>query len=365
LVTYAIQLPKELKYSTLAVVLLTAVAALASGVMLGFLFGIPRALQQLPPTPVGSENRSGGYAVNTNLEQISDWLTKILVGIGLVQLGAIVDSFGDLVAVAAASLGGRQESSHIAATEMVFFFVWGFLLGYLLTRTYLTAAFRAFDLEEVKTEVAYRAASIAYEKTQQREREQDAVDAQALALAAQLLSPGSDSLSSERARDVTRFEEVLVSASPPVREHVYLLAQTQRRLNWSWRHAGEPSDNMRRMHDRTVEILRALTALDPGDHRFQGDLGFALIDKADPEYERAIDHLDIAVNAARLDPESGKGEAWYRLARVRARTNLLGDAAPSTELRETVRADVDRILEMNGRPGRIVIDEGLAARWLD
>ena len=75
---------------------LIAAAAFSVGGLLGFLFGIPRTLQQEspPPTPPASAGaapasvNSSDYRqnVNTNLEQISHWLTKILVGVGLTQL---------------------------------------------------------------------------------------------------------------------------------------------------------------------------------------------------------------------------------------------------------------------------------------
>ena len=76
-------------------------ACFTIGSMVGFLFGIPRILQREQPQggtdpattatrtpPSESEGQHGAYSlrINTNLEQISDWLTKILVGAGLIQL---------------------------------------------------------------------------------------------------------------------------------------------------------------------------------------------------------------------------------------------------------------------------------------
>jgi hypothetical protein len=56
-------------------------AAGFTGGLLGFIFGVPKTLA------VGSRTAGGGPAntsrTNTNLEQISDWLTQILVGAGL------------------------------------------------------------------------------------------------------------------------------------------------------------------------------------------------------------------------------------------------------------------------------------------
>jgi hypothetical protein len=73
---------------------LIALAFGSIGSLIGFLFGIPRTLQlEVPITPKTQDaGKSDGkddsfrQNVNTNLEQISDWLTKILVGVGLTQL---------------------------------------------------------------------------------------------------------------------------------------------------------------------------------------------------------------------------------------------------------------------------------------
>lgn len=79
--------------------------------------------------------------MNTNLEQISDWLTKILVGVGLVQLGSIVDSLGDLADYIAEALGGGPAGAPFALALVMYFTVAGFLVAYLWTRLNLTGAF--------------------------------------------------------------------------------------------------------------------------------------------------------------------------------------------------------------------------------
>src|SRR5262245_229949 len=72
-------------------------AATGVGCLLGFLFGIPRTLQR--GSDAGSHQSKAGlggedsvglpahrfFISNTSLEDISDWLTKIIIGIGLVQ----------------------------------------------------------------------------------------------------------------------------------------------------------------------------------------------------------------------------------------------------------------------------------------
>ncbi len=113
-----------------------ASAAGASGALLGFLFGVPRALQ-------GDEGKAG--PVNTNLEQISDWLTKIIVGVSLTQL-AEIPGFLLKVATELAPLVDKLPSKiPVAVSILVIFSVLGFFAGYLLTRLFLTGAMARAD----------------------------------------------------------------------------------------------------------------------------------------------------------------------------------------------------------------------------
>jgi hypothetical protein len=143
--------------------MLIAGAAFLVGVLLGFLFGIPRTLQgerstsapSADGTPTGgateveNKHKESRYEVNTNLEQISDWLTKILVGVGLTQLYNVPDFFVRiaryLVEGSRATPGDRILSESVALTLVVFFVVDGFLSGYLMTRLFLAGAFSKAD----------------------------------------------------------------------------------------------------------------------------------------------------------------------------------------------------------------------------
>ena len=82
--------------------------------------------------------------MNTNLEEISDWLTKIIVGVTLVELPALLARLGQAAKLIAGSLGGDSRIS-FAYAVMMYFSVTGFLGGYLLTRLYLQTAFRDTD----------------------------------------------------------------------------------------------------------------------------------------------------------------------------------------------------------------------------
>ncbi|MGY1724731.1 hypothetical protein [Blastococcus sp. SYSU DS0533] len=132
--------------SVLAGLLLLAAAAMAVGGMLGFLFGVPKVLTEsgaaeAPGAPGRVTNTvRGGVSANTNLEQISDWLTKILVGIGLVQIAEAPGAFGRLVDAIAGAFG-LSDAEHVIGSILLFFAVVGFLDAYLLTRLSLTGAF--------------------------------------------------------------------------------------------------------------------------------------------------------------------------------------------------------------------------------
>ena len=123
--------------------LLIATASFMVGTLLGFVFAIPRALQgQRSETPTDQPRSTPDYQVNTNLEQISDWLTKILVGVGLVQLAKVPDYARKLGRSLAPCLGDAPCSAAIAVTLVVAFLVFGFLTGYLVTRLYVTGALK-------------------------------------------------------------------------------------------------------------------------------------------------------------------------------------------------------------------------------
>ncbi|MFL5330330.1 MAG: hypothetical protein ACJ8C4_15625 [Gemmataceae bacterium] len=74
--------------------LLLAAACVAAGFFAGFVFGIPRVLQ-VDRVPKSLKAADGEYRqrVNTNLEDISDWITKIIVGLGLYELKLLSNRF--------------------------------------------------------------------------------------------------------------------------------------------------------------------------------------------------------------------------------------------------------------------------------
>jgi ABC-type amino acid transport system permease subunit len=121
-------------WSVLALCLATAAAALIVGALVGFLFGFPRTSEK--------SEQTGLLETNTNLDQISDWLTKILVGLGLVQIGKIAHGINALASALAPGLGEGAGAKPFAVGLLVYSAVDGFLLGYLWARTVVSRLFR-------------------------------------------------------------------------------------------------------------------------------------------------------------------------------------------------------------------------------
>jgi hypothetical protein len=110
--------------------------------VLGFLFGIPRAAQE---NLEANEADRARYRGNTNLEQISDWLTKILVGVGLTQLTELPSFLSRLGDYFNPLLG----SGPFAVAIILYFAANGFLFGYLWTRLLLVGELTRAEYAEV------------------------------------------------------------------------------------------------------------------------------------------------------------------------------------------------------------------------
>ena len=152
------------------------------GSTVGFLFGIPRTLQGNPvlrqdtlinsksiedhghketssearaekvlPATSAATGNDYQLKVNTNLEQISDWLTKILVGVGLTQLHHLPEQLMRAATFVAKGLNSGPNGPPIvfALALIIYFHVLGFLSGYLCTRLFLQPAFRRWDRGDI------------------------------------------------------------------------------------------------------------------------------------------------------------------------------------------------------------------------
>ncbi|MEN2473129.1 hypothetical protein [Burkholderia sp. GS2Y] len=162
-------------------------ASMITGALLGFVFGIPRStaigssptsapavvapqtvarvaadlppdvnrLQNADPQQGGGQftdttalitqsqhaNASLAVVPNTNLEQISDWLTKVLVGVGLTQVGKLPHFMNILESKLTPALSPLPNGGIIGISICVAFGVGGFVWAYFESRTSLMHVF--------------------------------------------------------------------------------------------------------------------------------------------------------------------------------------------------------------------------------
>ena len=119
-------------WSYASIGLLTSLAALVTGYLAGFLFGIPRVVSS-----GALRHASNEYTPSSNLAEVSDWLTKLLLGAGLVQLTRLGPPVADLIDNIAAGLHSTAASASgakVAAGAILFgYTITGILVGYVMT----------------------------------------------------------------------------------------------------------------------------------------------------------------------------------------------------------------------------------------
>lgn len=94
----------------------------------------------MPPVGPGS-----GLHRNTNLESISDALTKGLLAIGASQLYKVGDWVRSIAPSLGESFGPGSGGQVVALSVLTYGVIEGFLFGYLATRIYLTGVFERSD----------------------------------------------------------------------------------------------------------------------------------------------------------------------------------------------------------------------------
>jgi hypothetical protein len=306
-------------FATVGVLVAVSGAATVSGALLGFVFGIPRALQSGAAAPAAQPTAQGAaanppadprYGANTSLEQISDWLTKILVGVGLTQLTQVPGALQSYAAYVAQALPGLAGAAVFAAAATLYFATCGFLASYLWTRLKLGEALS-------RAEVMTRAE---FEQARQS-------NSHALQLVEQQLRRGAE------APAAAELARAIADADDLYRAHIFELARRERK------DAEEKHDGERIA--RTMPVFRALIDRNPDRfHQSHGQLGFAQLHVDPPDLDGSERSLTRAIQI--------RGEDWrrygytaYELARALCRIRRAGPgtAAPAP-LREAVLRDL-------------------------
>ena len=130
-------------------------AAATIGVLFGFLFGLPRArfidkeTGQRTDEDARKPARTGEhYLMNTNLIRVSDWLTTILVGVTLIQLGNIAPAARSLADSLESPLGGTANAGAFGLALAITAGIGGAVLFYLWTSVRVREIFEASEAEE-------------------------------------------------------------------------------------------------------------------------------------------------------------------------------------------------------------------------
>jgi len=143
MLVYTSQVPSGVRWSAFGTALAIGSSAYFTGGLVGFLFGVPRTVQ-------GSalSKRFTQYQGNTNLEQISDWLTKIIVGIGLVQIGHIVPALSKFAESMKAPLGGLPSSGAFGLGLAISYALLGFFYFYFWSRSLFARELGTFNASQ-------------------------------------------------------------------------------------------------------------------------------------------------------------------------------------------------------------------------
>lgn len=144
----------DLYWDLLGLLLAVSLAALMIGIVPGFLFGIPKLNKAYYSKE--EDGRRTMYHPNTNLEEISDWLTKIIIGLTLIQLGKIPGYLQGMAEYILSGIGCAGVNCEIARPMVIglsiYFGIVGFIIAYIVTRLYLSRLMILMEEHRVQEE---------------------------------------------------------------------------------------------------------------------------------------------------------------------------------------------------------------------
>lgn len=137
------------EYTCLWIALLVAAASLGLSFFLGFLFGIPKR----------NVNATDNYLFNNSLIEISEWLTKIIVGLGLVHLRKIPDYLDGMATYIVNTMSNcdSHSCSKVFFISVILYFCFvGLYHGYNHMRLVLSLKYKDADdeLSKMKAEIS-------------------------------------------------------------------------------------------------------------------------------------------------------------------------------------------------------------------
>jgi parvulin-like peptidyl-prolyl isomerase len=307
---YVSQVGSGKRWSVFGTAVVIAGAAAAVGGVVGFLFGIPLTSKQRAAGASESQ-----YETNTNLEQVSDWLTKIIVGVGLVQIGRALPALTKLAKSLNDPLGGKPYGGAFGLGLTIFYALLGFFFLYLWSRTDFTS-----ELQQLTGIV----------QTQIDKVESD------LSNALLLVDRQLNSLKGGQKPTQDELNQAIAAAPDSTRLQIFHEAEHIRNANMS---------DYKELMALTIPVFCALIAADIDEkyYRPHGSLGWALKDKLPPDWQEAKAELTKAIAIrTRLNIT---GWRLYEVNRAVCNINILKSLPPGdptrTEITESIEHDLD------------------------
>ena len=314
-------------WSGLGLLTMVAAASFATGGLAGFVFGIPRVPDGRDAVASGertSRAANGSVALNSNLGQVSDWLTKILLGAGLTQITRIGEMLHQIALVITDKT--TVPVSFVPAL-LVYFVTLGFLAVYIWTIT----RFAGMVNDAVNTLLSEVNAKADQVLGKVEALESGVADSKKVW---ELLENQLNLENRERDRPVEEF----VRAFEPLegRERAMIFYHTRRVRHDNWER------NKKRMA-RTVPIFQALIAVDHEQnyHRNHAQLGYCYKDQQHPDYAKAIEHLDKAIEIRMKRQINGWTIYEFNRALCRIELALQGKGASPADVQNAILEDLN------------------------
>ena len=377
--------------SILGMATIIAFASFAAGGIIGFLFGIPHSNpnttlhSNIPnsttantgssprgsniispntapiisdtPSPIttglqpssSAQRITANFVQSTNLEQIADWLTKIFVGVGLIQIHKIISLFTNLCNSLGSAIQAMIPTQHAHAEALIggiiiLFSFDGFLIVYLWTYLYLI---------KIQDDTGRSIINTIDNKLQSIDlNNKTAIDKSNTQLDLPQNAPDIP---------IDDLIEAFANASTNVISAIFFKAVSVRKQNWRI-----AEDRFR--INRTIPIFKALIQLDSNFEYPENfaELGYALKDKEHPEYKEALDNFNKAIESFNVNKTIAKTITYYNRAycRIMLDENFLKNPPSSSTLenKKAIEADLDNASK-DEHVANIIKNDPLVIKW--
>jgi hypothetical protein len=306
---YIMQVPSGVRWSVFGTALTIAAAAFLTGGIFGFLFGIPQTMQASAQSISKRQ-----YQDNTNLQLVSDWLTKIIIGVGLVQLGRALPALSKLAENLKAPLGGQASSAAFGLGLTIAYVLLGFFFVYLWSRVVFTQELNLQDTMQVLAE-----------------RDADRLNALRLVSRQLTLLKGGERPPQDE------LNTAIASVDDATRLEIFNQANSVRK---AWR-----DPKAKQSIELTIPVFQALIAAEGNKqlHRNHGTLAWALKDKKIPDWPEAIAELTTAITIR--DKSKVVGWKLYEANRAFCRIKLFYELPAGDPRRELLQKQIEEDLK--------------------